>query len=154
MTLLDSNGKSVTSHEDMDKVALYFEHILGTSSEVECFPVDVELPTILENQANELIVGFSALDVSKTLKKMGKNKSPGPDDFPVKFYLSTWHIVGPNVSKGIVFFFNSLNMPRIINATRICLVPKKKNPQKWNTSCPYLVVTFFISALLKCLQVD
>lgn len=108
-SLQDNHVVTHSSHEDMAQIATdYYKEILGKNSEVIDFPEDIELPTLSETQACFVSTPFPEQEVFITLKKMAKNKSPGLDGFTVEFYLLVWHIVGHDVTKGILYFFNSL----------------------------------------------
>lgn len=58
---------------------------------------------------------------------MPKDKAPGPDGFPMAFYLSCWDLVKHELMSVIQSFYdlrtNSLTM---LNTANIILVPKKK----------------------------
>lgn len=130
-SLDDPNGVTHHLHEDIARIAVdYFKNTLGQEEVVAEIPNDIELPCLNESLASSLSTPFSSEDVFRTIKKLAKGKSPGPDGFSVEFYLSTWHIVGPVVTKGILYFFESLKLPRIVNAAAICLVPKQNNPSE------------------------
>lgn len=41
------------------------------------------------------------------------------------FFFKCWHIVGGDVVKAIHFFFEQLELPRMVNAAAIALVPNQ-----------------------------
>lgn len=128
LSLTDDTGETHTSHDAMSHVVVsYFKNILGSDGFVQSIPEDLELPSISELQASKLVEPFSEKDVLYALQHMAKNRSPGPDGFLAEFFISTWHIVGQDVTRGILHFFESFYMPRIINAAAICFVPKLDN---------------------------
>lgn len=92
--------------------------------------------TISEGNYQMLSRPFSSNEVLITLKSMAKKKSPGLDGFPVEFYLKTWKIIGTHVTNAVMFFFSSLSMPRIINATAIAVIPKCNNPKTMHQFIP------------------
>lgn len=57
-------------------------------------------------------------------------KSPGPVGMPLVFYQKFWNIVEQNTTECVLNILKSGIMPTDINATHICLIPKKTNPQK------------------------
>lgn len=117
-----------------------FKNILGHNSEVCVFPDDVVLPSLSEIQASALTNSFTEAEVFNTMKKMSKNRSLGPDGFPSEFYLSTWHIFGPEVTNDSLYFFDFLKLPRIVNAAAICLVPKVQNSSEMKHFRPISIV--------------
>lgn len=87
---------------------------------------------------------------------MEKHKFPGPDGFPVEFYIAAWNILGVDVRKGILYFFNTLHLPRIINSSAIALVPKSQPTIKLGDYRPlsccnvlYKCITKMLTARLK-----
>ncbi|XP_074374809.1 uncharacterized protein LOC141715233 [Apium graveolens] len=87
LSLLDSNGEVCYSHEDIARIAVdYYINILGDSTKVAECPDDLSLKKHAEQQHQFLAQDFTSEDVLKTLRKMGKDRSPDPDGFPVEFY--------------------------------------------------------------------
>ena len=46
------------------------------------------------------------------------------------FFLAAWPVIGRDVTQSILFFFDSLKLPRIINSVALTLVPKCDNPSR------------------------
>lgn len=61
---------------------------------------------------------------------MAKNKSSSPDGFSPEFYLAAWPIVGADITKAVLYYFNSLHLPRTVNSVAITLVPKSDNASR------------------------
>ena len=80
------------------------------------------------NQA--LLKEFRAEEVWSALKQMHPTKSLGPDGMSPIFYQKYWDIVGPSVSNCVLQALNTGIMPKGINDTYICMIPKTKNLQK------------------------
>lgn len=125
LALEDDAGVLHTSHKEVSQLAVhYFSNLLGQIHEVGEFPTDLSLPCLSENQRSLIEAPFKEDDVLQTLKSMAKNRCSGPDGLSVEFFLTAWSIIGKDVAKGILFFFETLKMPRIVNATAIALIPK------------------------------
>ncbi|KAL8089208.1 hypothetical protein AgCh_038843 [Apium graveolens] len=125
LALEDDSGCIHSSHDKVSNIAVnYYENLLGSEHEVAAFPDNLQLPTLSESQRSFLVTPFKPEDVLKTLKSMSKNKCAGPDGFSVEFFLSAWSIIGNDVIKGIIYYFDSLELPRIVNATALALIPK------------------------------
>ena len=127
----DSSGNIKTSHGDIATVAVdYFRRILGSSHQVDVLEPDITLPSLSDLQQSFLNAPFCRADVLSAFKSMGKRKSPGPDGLTPEFYLAAWDIVGEDVTNGILYFFDSCELPRIVNSVAITLIPKCCNPSK------------------------
>lgn len=125
LSIEDDFDVTHTEHKSISKIAVYYyQSLLGTSRTVTPLDENVELPLLNDTQRNILEAPFTALDVLKILKSMAKNRSPGPDGFSAEFYLAAWDIVGSDVVSGILHFFHSNELPRIINANGVALIPK------------------------------
>ena len=100
LQIADDNGGTVSGHQEVARVAVsYYQNLLGTSRDVDEFPVDISLPRIMEAQAFDLQKSFNCEDILNTLRSMPKCKSPGPDGFPAEFYVATWAIVGDDTTR-------------------------------------------------------
>lgn len=129
LSLVSDQGETLTSHKDISKVAVeYYQSILGSSTPVTDFDDEVNLPLLTDTQKAYLTAPFSPVEVLRAFKAMAKNRSPGPDGFSTEFYLTAWNVVGADVVRGILHFFQTNDMPRIINATAIALIPKVDCP--------------------------
>lgn len=125
----DDQGTTHTRHKDIARIAVnYYQSLLGAASDSCDIDPSIDLSTLSEDQKSMLSATFSQEDVLCTLKNMAKRKSPGPDGFTPEFYVTAWDIVGKDVVSGILYFFSSLELPRIINSTAIALIPKVPNP--------------------------
>lgn len=126
-SLVDDAGIHYNSHRDISQHAVnYFTSLLGQPGDVANILDFVCLPQISDQQKENLVKPFSELDVLNTFKHMAKNKSPGPDGFTAEFFIAAWDVVGADVCKGVLYFFNSKKLPKIVNASAITLVPKKQ----------------------------
>lgn len=154
LSLEDDNGVVYDSHDSMAAVAInYFQSLLGSNKEVIDLPVDVQLPCLNSTIARELEKEYTGAEVFETLKKMAKGKSPGPDGFTVEFYIHAWSCVGQDVTKAVLYFFDTLYMPRIINSAAITLVPKVAQATKMAQFRPIAccnVLYKCISKMLTC----
>lgn len=106
----------------------FFKNSLGSSSDVDNIPVNINLPSISSAQASLLTAPFTNEDIRRVFCNMAKNKCPGPDGFTAEFYITTWSIIKEEVCNAVHYFFNTLHMPRIVNSAAIALVPKEANP--------------------------
>ena len=73
---------------------------------------------------------FCANEVDQALKQMAPLTTSGPDGLPPLFYQKFWHMIGPDVTKGVLSCLNSSQVLSSINHTYITLIPKVRNPEK------------------------
>lgn len=76
-------------------------------------------------QAASMSIFPSSEEISKTLFKLNKNKSPGPDGLTDGFFKSAWQILGPKLIRSIQSFFVSGFLTPAANATILTLIPKR-----------------------------
>jgi ribonuclease HI len=89
------------------------------------------VPNAISQSMNDnLVREFSAGEVDQALKQMAPLTAPGPDGLPPLFYQKYWHVVGPEVTSGVLSCLNSGKVLSSINHTYITLIPKVKNPEK------------------------
>ncbi|XP_074351412.1 uncharacterized protein LOC141690518 [Apium graveolens] len=91
LVLENDSGNMVHGQYLCANVAVqYFQTLLG--SEVTHSPIDldaVDSQVLTDSQATTLSAAVSDVLIYNTLKKMKKNKSPGPDGVNVNFFLAT-----------------------------------------------------------------
>lgn len=153
LSILDDNGLEHTSHDSIAMVATsYFQDILGQTKQVIDIPDTITLPSLDDSQSQFLSRDFSEEEILFTLKKMAKGRSPGPDGLTVEFYLKAWHIIGTDVSQAILFFFDTLYLPRIINSAAIALVPKVQQPTMMSQFRPISCCNVLYKCIAKMLS--
>lgn len=149
VSLADDDGQVHHTHNGISNVAIaYFKGLYGSSAAVSPIPEDLQMPVLSQTQCNFLSRPFSTKDILDTLKTMSKSKSPGPDGFTPEFYITAWRIVGPDVEKAILHFFDYGFLPRFVNSTAVTLVPKVKNPSRIQDFRPISCC----NALYKCIS--
>jgi len=68
--------------------------------------------------------------LTKSLKEMNKNKSPGSDGLTVEFYLKFWKTLGPLLEKVVSKIQKSKHMTKTMKKGIISLIYKKKGDKK------------------------
>ena len=71
---------------------------------------------------------FSEADIKAALFSIPSHKSPGPVGYNSGFFKATWDIVGTDITKAILGFFEHRNPLKEWRNTRITLIPKCANP--------------------------
>ncbi|KAH0675380.1 hypothetical protein KY285_023181 [Solanum tuberosum] len=75
----------------------------------------------------ELLRPFSEKEVKEAMFKIDSNKSPGSDGFGSGFYKAAWLIIGDDITKVIMDFFQNGRLLKKLNATIIALIPEVEN---------------------------
>jgi hypothetical protein len=52
-----------------------------------------DIPQLSDAEKNILIADFTEKEVYEAIMQMKKNKAPGPDGFPAKFYQTFWGVI-------------------------------------------------------------
>ena len=132
--LIDDTG---TWHEDKEiteKIILDYFNSIYNSNQPSNF--DESLNAMEERVSpemnEELQKDSKAEEVWTAFKQMHPTKAPGLDGISPIFYQTYWDIVGPSITNCVLLALNSGVMPKEINKTHICLIPKTKNPTKDN----------------------
>lgn len=77
-----------------------------------------------------LVQSPSLPEIKDATFSINSGKAPGPDGISSKFYQSYWHIIGADVSRDVMHFFETGFMDPKQNATHIRLIPKGSCPRK------------------------
>ena len=68
-------------------------------------------------------------EIELSLKSFKKDRSPGPDGWPVEFYLNYFDLLGPDLLSAIDSTRVSSYIPPSLNSTFLALIPKKDKPR-------------------------
>ena len=83
---------------------------------------------IPSEQSSLLSKPVSLHEIELTLKDFKKDRSPGPDGWPVEFYLHFFDLLSPILLKVIDQTRVSGFVPPSLNSTFLALIPKKYKP--------------------------
>ena len=129
---MDDGGVWQEEIEAGEKIILdYFSTIFcsdqPTNSEASMEAMDKR---VTPEMNNVLLKEFTVEEVKVALKQMHPIKSPGLDGMSPIFYQKYWETIGLGVLNCVLQALNTSIMPRGINHTYICLIPKTKNPRR------------------------
>lgn len=83
-------------------------------------------PKITQDHKDLLNFQFSKEDVKRVLFSIPNDKAPGADGYGSMFFKKSWNIIGDDLSKAVLSFFNQGKLLKELNATIISLVLKVK----------------------------
>ena len=86
------------------------------------------LPGISESSQADLIRPISVEEIKATMFSINGDKAHGLDGYSSQFFKSSWSIVGGDVCRTVIYFFQNSVMIPTFNSTIVALVPKCQNP--------------------------
>lgn len=66
-------------------------------------------------------------EIKQVVFKLNGNSSTGPDGLTGRFYQVCWNIIGGDIRRLAVYFFQGNILPKYIRNTNLVLIPKKDN---------------------------
>ncbi|KAA3469841.1 reverse transcriptase [Gossypium australe] len=137
----------------MIKVATdYFEKLFSASEagfDKHIFGLVEKRVTASMNES--LTKQFTEEDICNAVKTMPSLKAPGVDGFVATFFQRYWHIVGPDISGYCLDILNGQKEIRVINKTRIVLIPKIDNPKNMSHFRPISLCNVIYKIIAKVL---
>ncbi|KAL9663550.1 hypothetical protein QQ045_018939 [Rhodiola kirilowii] len=141
--------------EICSKAAEFFEEIFRAPLLEEEVGWREGLSCIQGNLSNEwrlkLVRPFTTEEVKEAMFQLGPTKAPGVDGFSAIFYHKFWDLVKREVFRCDLDFLNRGSLDRVINETLITLVPKVKNPEKFDEFRPISLVNVMMKVITKAL---
>ena len=90
-------------------------------------------PSFINGDERESFTCQISLDeIESALKYFKKDKAPGPDGWPVEFYLAFFDILGPELLDLVETSRIEGRVSPSLNSTFIALIPKKENPSTFS----------------------
>jgi len=137
--IMDDEGVWQEEPEAVENNILDYFKSIFSSDQPSNFDASLEAMDrrVTQEMNKALLKEFRAKEFWSALKQMHPTKSPGTDGMSPIFYQKYWDIVGLSVSNCILQALVTGIMPRDINDTYICMIPKTKNPPKDNRLLPH-----------------
>lgn len=128
--LLDSQNQRISDQFLMKSMTLnFYQTLLGTPT-IGVTPYTVEEIRDIHpfRCAPDLYSLFSAIptysEMTAAIFSLPRNKASGPDGFSVEFFISSWELVGHDLTMVVHHFFTTSSMLKQVNTTVITLIPK------------------------------
>ena len=87
------------------------------------------------------------------MKSMGKYKAPGPDGYQPVFYQRCWDVVGSSVTKFVLEFFATGDLPRGSNDAILVLLVKVAKPEKITQYRPISLCNVLFKVITKMMVI-
>ena len=105
--------------------------------------------TLSVADANLIIQPITDLDIRNAMFSIGNEKDPVADGFSAKFFKAAWNIVGKEITIAIHNFFYRSRLPRELNHTLVCVLPKTQNASSVNEFRPISCCTVLYKYISK-----
>ncbi|CAA7018343.1 unnamed protein product [Microthlaspi erraticum] len=130
--LKKDDGSWVTNAPELENLAVeYYRRLYSMVDVDEVVPPLPREGFALLSQADHIHLDrpFTAAEVEKAVRDIGKYKAPGPDGFQPVFYQHCWDVVGDSVVRFILEFFRTGVLPPNTNDVLIVLLEKVAKPK-------------------------
>ncbi|WMV29916.1 hypothetical protein MTR67_023301 [Solanum verrucosum] len=123
---LKVDGMEVTDAKEIkEAIQNYYKNLYKEEEEWRPELVLHEATRIFVEEQEELQRQFEEDEILEGIKLCAMEKAPGPDGFPMSFYLAFWELIKEDILKTIQYFYEHQKFEKSLNATFIALIPKK-----------------------------
>ena len=112
---------------------------------------DVEINEIGQEEAARLEESFSEEEIWNTISGLSSDKAPGPDGFPIVFWIFSWEFVKSEVLGFFREFHDQGRFVKNLNASFLVLIPKKQTVEDFKDLRPISLVGGLYKILSKVL---
>lgn len=107
----------------------YYTQLFRSRPTPECVPPEVlgSLPTVPDDTRDQINAPITVWEVDREIKKLPKNKSPGPDGIIAEFYQAFRKELGPFLATVFEDITQRGLLPRSMRESHLVLIPK--NPK-------------------------
>ncbi|KAJ9536540.1 hypothetical protein OSB04_un000292, partial [Centaurea solstitialis] len=121
-----ADGTYVYDDEVVNAFLDHFISIIGTEDPLVSPEMYLDMFTtrLVLGDALHMVRPIEDKEIRDAIFDIGNEKAPGSDGFSSKFYKAAWEVVGSDVLCAIHSFFYRSRLPRELNHTLLCLLPK------------------------------
>ncbi|KAL0293975.1 UNVERIFIED_CONTAM: hypothetical protein Scaly_3131700 [Sesamum calycinum] len=85
---------------------------------------------ISEAETEQIISPIQRQEIKDALFDIAEDSAPGPDGFSSGFFKASWSVIGEEVCKAVLEFFDNNRLLKQLNTTLLVLIPKVNMPTK------------------------
>ncbi|XP_021996206.1 uncharacterized protein LOC110893404 [Helianthus annuus] len=149
LCISDVHGNVFEGSEVPAALVDHYSNFLGNEQPVQSLnEYDLFVNTLSNDMATHMVRQVTRDEIKKAMFSIGENKAPGPDGFTSAFFKNAWDIVGDEVTKAVLDFFDNGKLLKQVNHTIIALIPKKDTP---NSVLDYRPISC-CNVLFKCVS--
>lgn len=121
--LMSNNGVKIESQAGIQQACVdYFSDLLGSETAQPMF-IQEDLDLLFdfkcfEAQAASFAKKFTREEVKEAFFSLPRNKTGGPDGYSAEFFIATWGLIGPEITKAIFEFFDCKLLVRFVDSFR------------------------------------
>lgn len=154
--LKNDDGVWISDMQELEQLAIgYYRRLYSIVDVDEVVPKLPREGFVALSQADytHLNKPFSAEEVLKAIRGMGKYKAPGPDGFQPVFYQHCWDIVGDLVVRFVLDFFRTGELPPNTNDVLIVLLEKVTKPERITQFRPISLCNVLFKTITKVMVI-
>ena len=132
-SLVDEEGHYIEDEHALKELGKrHFAHI-SCDDKQTCLLTQLQVVSLYPSMisqvnASSLIAHVTMPEIEKALKSFKKDRNPGPDGWPVDFYLHFFDLLGLELLHAIEYARTSGYITPALNSTFLALIPKKHKP--------------------------
>jgi hypothetical protein len=164
--LKDRDGNQENTFEGMSRLGkkhfqdLFIAENQATIEEVVCLAQ--LFPRFVDEEDNRMLMEkVTEEELKEVIRSFQKDKSPGPDDWTIEFFLGFYDLLGQDLLKMVEDIRITGRIPLSLNSTFIALIPKTDNPVSLDEfrpislcNCIYKIVSKIIARRVKRILSD
>ena len=146
------NGrKLVKDAEIKDGLVAAFQNLFSDPRGWSPSLPEMAINEIGSEEADKLEEGFTEEEIWKAISGLNSDKAPGPDGFPIAFWIFSWDFVKKEVLGFFKEFHDHSRFVKNLNATFLVLIPKKQTVEDFKDLRPISLVGGLYKILAKVL---
>ena len=146
------NGRKLEKEEEIkDGLVAAFQNLFSDPVGWSPSLPDLEINEIGSEDSVRLEENFSEEEIWNVISGLNSDKAPGPDGFPIAFWIFSWEFVKEEVLGFFREFHDQCRFVKNLNATFLMLIPKKQTVEDFKDLRPISLVGGLYKILAKVL---